>query len=158
PGKGDLHMNDKDLGKKLLDLDAATLSGVPDARQQTWAIVARDRRRVRLLTILALLVCLLAALLVFGGLAGWYAAPFQSAAHMAHEREAGKLAPAQRDDDQRVLLLGLQKGTLLLAFSVAVLAIFSLCAVILIVASRRATLRQVNATLVEIAEQLRQLR
>ena len=44
-------MSEKDLGKALLRLDASTLAAVPDARQQTWNILAHDRRRVRFLTL-----------------------------------------------------------------------------------------------------------
>ena len=42
--------------------------------------------------------------------------------------------------------------------AVAVLTLATLCTVLLLFASRRATLRQVNASLVEISEQLKQLR
>ena len=150
-------MNDKDLGKRLLDIDAAALAGVPEARQQTWSILARDRRRVRLWAIMAALALLMAGLSIFGGLAG-YALILPEQAGLARDLDAGNLTPAQRDWIQIRLLLGFQKGTLLIAFSVAVLALFSLFAVFLILASRRATLRQVNASLVEIAEQLKQLR
>ena len=75
-----------------------------------------------------------------------------------HELEEGKLTPAQRDDIQRTLLIGFQKGTLLIAFSVAVMSLTAVFTILLIFASRRATLRQVNASLVEISEQLKQLR
>ncbi len=150
-------MSDKDLGTKLLDLDAAALAGVPQAHRETWSILARDRRRVRFWAILALLVWLLAAVMVFGGLAG-YAVMFPEQSLHVRDLQSGKLAPAEREAIQFSLLLGFQKGTLLIAFSVAVLALFSLVAVFLILASRRATLRQVNASLVEIAEQLKRLR
>jgi hypothetical protein len=46
----------------------------------------------------------------------------------------------------------------LISFSVAVLALAALGTVLLIFASRRATLRQVNASLMVIGEQLKQLR
>src|SRR3954451_5825781 len=57
-------MSDSDLGDALLRLDAAQLAGVPDVKQQTWRILDRDARRVRRLTLLAVLLWLLAALLV----------------------------------------------------------------------------------------------
>ncbi len=150
-------MNEKDLGKKLLHLDAVTLGADPDARQQTWNILARDGRRVRFLTLVTIIVWLFAALFVFGGLVG-YGLIFPKQAKLMLDLEEGKMTPAQREDIQRTLLMGFQKGTLLIAFSVAVLSLFALCAVLLILASRRATLRQVNASLVEISEQLKQLR
>ena len=54
--------------------------------------------------------------------------------------------------------LGLQKNLLMQALSVAALALAAICTVRLVFASRRATLRQLNASLIEIAEQLKQLR
>ena len=56
-------MSEKELGKALLDLDALALAGVPDARQQTWRVLERDRRRVRRLTDLTVAVWVLAMLL-----------------------------------------------------------------------------------------------
>jgi hypothetical protein len=150
-------MNEKDLGKNLLHLDAVTLTTVPDARQQTWNILARDRRRVRLWTALTVLAWLLAATLVFGGLFG-YAIIFPKQGELMDALQEDLFTPAQREQIQLKLLMGFQKGTLLIAFSVAVLSLFALCTVFLILATRRATLRQVNASLIEISEQLKQLR
>jgi hypothetical protein len=79
-------------------------------------------------------------------------------AKLLQDIEAGKVTAAQREQAQRELLVGFQKGTLLIAFSVAVLAVAALCTVLLLSASRRATLRQLNAGLLEVAEQLRRLR
>jgi len=150
-------MSEKDLGKALLNLDAASLAAVPDTRQQTWNILARDRRRVRLLTAVTVCIWLLAALLVFGGLVG-FGLIFPQQAKLMNDLQEGKLTAAQRDESQRNLLVGFQKGTLLIAFSVAVLSLTSVLTVLLILASRWATLRQVNAGLVEISEQLKELR
>jgi hypothetical protein len=150
-------VNEKDLGRALLKLDAAELGGVPDARRLTWQIVERDRRRVALLTAVTVAVWLLAAALVLAGLVG-YGFLFPEQAKLVHEIEAGKLTPAQGEQAQRALLVGFQKGTLLIALSLGVLAVAALCTVLLLLASRRATLRQVNASLLEIAEQLKRLR
>jgi hypothetical protein len=150
-------VNEKDLGRALLRLDAAELGGVPDARQLTWRIIERDRQRVRLLTAATVGVWLLATALVLAGLVGYgFLMPEQ--AKLLREIDAGELTPAQREQAQRALLVGFQKGTLLIAFSVAVLALAALGTVLLLLASRRATLRQVNASLLEIAEQLQRLR
>jgi hypothetical protein len=150
-------MSEKELGRDLLKLDAATLAAVPDARQQTWNILARDRRRVRVLTGMTVCVWLLAALLVLGGLIG-FGLIFPMQAKLMTEMQEGKLTPAQREGTQLTILMGFQKGTLLIAFSVAVMSLTAVCTVFLILASRRATLRQVNASLIEISEQLKQLR
>src|SRR2546423_15563921 len=39
-------MSEKELGKALLELDSQKLAGVPDAREQTWKVLERDRRKV----------------------------------------------------------------------------------------------------------------
>src|SRR4051794_38748258 len=39
-------MSEKELGRALLELDSQKLAGVPDAREQTWKVLERDRRRV----------------------------------------------------------------------------------------------------------------
>ena len=150
-------MSEKDLGKALLRLDAGTLTAVPDARQQTWSILARDKRRVRFLTTLTVCVWLLSAVLVFGGLIG-FSIIMPEQAKLMRELQARKLTPAERDEAQRYLLVGFQKGTLMIAFSVAVMSVTAVFTVLLIVASRRATLRHVNASLIEISEQLKLLR
>jgi hypothetical protein len=51
----------------------------------------------------------------------------------------------------------MEKTTAVVAISVAVLALAALGTVFLVFASRAATIRQVNATLVEISEQLKRL-
>jgi hypothetical protein len=71
---------------------------------------------------------------------------------------AGKGTPAERDALQHQLVESFEMGTLVIGFSVLVMAVAALCTVLLILASRRATLRQVNASLLVISEQLRQAR
>jgi hypothetical protein len=149
-------VSEKELGKALLKLDAATLAGVPDQRQQVWRILERDRRRVQVLTWVVVLVWLLAGALVLIGMVS-YGFTFPMQAKLVKQIEQGKLTARERDEVQRVVLMSFQKGTLLIGFSVFVMAGAALWTVFLILASRRATLRQVNASLVEIGEQLRRL-
>lgn len=150
-------MAEKDLGKVLLRLDALQLAGVTDLRQQTWKVLERDRQRVRLLTIVTVLIWLFAAALVVMGLIG-YGFTFPQQALLLQNIEDGKLTAAERDQTQHLVLIAFQKGTLLIALSVAVMALAALATVFLILTSRRATLRHINAGLVEICEQLKQMR
>jgi hypothetical protein len=150
-------MSEHELRKALLRLDAMDLAGIVDARVQTWAVLERDRLRVRRLTFLTVAIWLVAGALILGGLVSYgFTMPMQ--ALLAQQAEEGKVTAAQREEGQRQVLVLFMKGTLLLAFSVAVMAVAALATVFLIQASRRATLRQVNASLVEISEQLKQLR
>jgi hypothetical protein len=150
-------MTEKELRRALLNLDATTLSGAADARQLTWRILERDRRRMRRLSGVTVGVWLLAAAMVLAALVG-FGFLFPQQAQLLNDIDHGKLTAAQREEAQRALLVGFQKGTLMMGFSVAVLALAALCTVLLIFVSRRATLRQINSSLVEISEQLQRLR
>ncbi len=147
-------MSEKDLGQSLLKLDATGLSDVPDARQQTWAILDRDRRRVRFLTWLTLSVWLMAAGLIASVLLN-FAYLFPHIAKLRMEIDRGAYTAAQRDYVMEGTLFAFQKLTLVIAFSVAVLGLAALCSVLLNLASRQATLRQINASLIEISAQLK---
>jgi hypothetical protein len=149
-------MGEKDLGRALLKLDATGLSGVPDDKQQTFLILDRDRRRVRFLTGLTLGVWLLATALIWLVLVK-FGLLFPQMAKLQMDAERGAVTAAQREQMKDALLLGFQKGTLVIAFSVAVLGLAALCSVLLNLASRRATLRQINASLIEISAQLKGL-
>jgi predicted histidine transporter YuiF (NhaC family) len=150
-------VSEKELGKALLNLDAAALAGTPDVRQQTWAILERDRRRVRLLTGVTVATWVLAVLMVFGVLVA-FGFLFPEEAKLRMEIEAGNVTAAQREQLRDAHFFAFQKGTLIVIFAVVLLALAALCTLLLVLASRRATLRQINASLVEISDQLKQMR
>jgi hypothetical protein len=150
-------MNEKELGKALLRLDEADFGGVPDTRRLARRIIERGNRRVRLFTGLTILLWLLATLMICTVLVAFgFLMPME--AKLLHEIDAGKVTVADRQLAERHIMAGFQKGTLLTAFSVAILALAALCTVVLLFVSRRATLRQLNAGLLEVAEQLKLLR
>jgi len=144
-------MNEKELGQALLKLDMSPAQAAPDPRELTRKILARDRRRVRRLTGLAALFWVLA---VAGlGLLIWQY--FKSLAP-----RLGAYVEGRREFQQDAavwLLIGNASAGIILACIIALL-LAAVCTVLLILASRRATLRQINANLVEICEQLKLLR
>jgi hypothetical protein len=150
-------MNEKELGKALLNVSATELAAVPDAQGLTQKVLERDSRRVRLLTGLTVGVWLLAAALIFLDLV-WFGFILPAQAHLWEQAAAGKGTQAERDEYQHKVVISFEMGTLVIGFSVLVMAFAALCTVFLILASRRATLRQVNASLLMISEQLRQAR
>jgi hypothetical protein len=150
-------MSEKDLGKALLRLGVTELSGLPDVREQTWAILERDRRRVRRLTGLTVGAWLLATVLILNVLVA-FGFLFPRVAKLRMDSEQGTVTQDQRERLRDEHDLGLMKGTLVIAFSVAALSFAALCTVLLNWSSRRATLRQINASLLEISEQLKLLR
>jgi hypothetical protein len=149
-------MTERDLGKALLQLDAAG-PAVPDPRAMTDRILDRDRRRVRRLTWLTIGVWLLAAGLVLFLLVT-FGLMFPALAKLKNPANPARVTPAQREMMLNELEIGFKVMSVAITFTVGVLALAALCTVGLVLATRRATLRQVNANLVEIGEQLKQLR
>jgi hypothetical protein len=113
-------------------------------------VLDRNRRRVRLLAALTVFLWVTAALgivlvlcaLLFVHPAWLHTIP----------REA---SPADRERFEHVRLMMLEKSTAVVAISVAVLALAALGTVLLVFAAHDATISRVNATLVEISEQLK---
>jgi hypothetical protein len=140
-----------------LRVSSADLAGVPDARQLTWLVLDRDRRRERLLTGLTLASWFVALGLVLLAFVGFgLLMPMQ--AKLVHEAQVGRLGQADLQTAWHKSQAVAEMITLGIAAAVGMLGIAALCTVFLIRATRRATLRQINASLVEISEQLKQLR
>ncbi|HEV3166778.1 MAG TPA: hypothetical protein VGZ22_22315 [Isosphaeraceae bacterium] len=150
-------MNEKELAKALLGLDAERFGTAPDARELTRKILARDRRRVRILTCFTGFLWTLAALTILLSL---YAFLVVSPEHRQFMYGAGHKPHAAPDLEhmQRIYYVLIEKAMVHVVFSVVALTLAAFGTIILIFASHRATLRQVNASLAEISEQLKQLR
>ncbi|QEH38404.1 hypothetical protein OJF2_70050 [Aquisphaera giovannonii] len=149
-------MTEPQLRRALLDLDAANLAGYPDARQLTWMVLERDRRRVRRLAGVTIAAWLLATLLALTSLVG-FGFVFPRMAKLRTDVAAGIVTGAERDRIEAENAQDFAIGTLQVAFAVLVLGAAAFCTVLLVLASRRATLRQINAGLIAISEQLKQL-
>jgi hypothetical protein len=150
-------MTENELGRALLKLDAAGLSGVPDLKQQTWKVLDRDRRSVRRLAGLTILLWLLSAALILTVLVAFgLLMPRQAKLRM--DVEQGKVTPAQGDQIAHGHMIEFEMGTVIIAVSVAALSLAAFATLLLNLTSRRATLRQINASLLEISEQLKGLR
>jgi uncharacterized membrane protein len=150
-------MNEKELREALLGLDSTRLTAVPDAHQLTRQILERDGRRVRLLAGLTIVLWAIAA---SGIIVVLYAllALHPEQRKLARDVEQGRVTPAERERIEQVHWAVIEKTTAVVAISVAVLALAALGTVFLVFASRGATIRQVNATLLEISEQLKLLK
>lgn len=147
-------MNERELGQSLLDLD---LSAAGDPRRIMQAILDKDRSRMRLLTWLGSGGWALAAVLILVAMVN-FALLFPRHAHLRMELEAGKYTPAEMERLQTAYLEDYQIASFTVTLSLLALLPAALCTVLLIFATRKATLRQVNANLIEIGEELKLLR
>ena len=149
-------MDEHELGEALLRAGAAEDRDLPDARDLSSAVLARDRRRLRALGGLILALWL-------AGAAGIGFVLYNLAIYVPEymrlmmKIEEGGVSMEQRQRIQENNLGGFQIGLSITACSVAILALAALGTFLLVLASRRATLRQVNASLTLISDQLRQL-
>jgi hypothetical protein len=147
-------MSEPELGNALLA--AATPAGPTDPGGLAERILDRDRRRIVLLGGATLLLWLV-------GVAGIVYVLYNLSVYMPRyvelltEIEQGGVPMPQRQRIQENYLAGFQIGVAVTAGSVAVLALAALGTFLLVLTTRRATLRQVNASLRLIADRLRQL-
>jgi hypothetical protein len=144
-------MTEKELGRALLNLDVAPPPAAPDPRQLTRQILARDRRRIRLLAGLATLFWVLTAAGVV------CLCPFYVVI-VAPRLRAYQAGRAQLANDWNDWAMVGDWAAYWLLGCIVSLLLAAICTVLLVLFSRRATLRQINASLVEISEQLKQLR
>src|SRR5262245_50711064 len=153
-------MSEKELGRALLELDSHTLAGVPATREQTWKILQHDRNRVWWWTAITFtmwglaifMVCLMMIhfALIF---------PLQAKLHQDEElKRIGITTQEQRDDAQFKAQILFQMATVGLTVAVGLTCMAILSSVFLNRVSRQATLRQINASLLEISNQLKELR
>lgn len=151
-------MNERELAKALLRYDATMSPEPADPGRQVREVLRRDRRRVRMLTTVTVLLWLMSitAIIFLAVVADVIVFP-----RMKKLAEEANAPAVQLHDHQRleaINTLMLAKGTVLLSISVAVLALAAIGTVLLVFMSRRATLRQMNASLIQISEQLKELR
>jgi len=123
---------------------------VPDSRQLTHSILNRDRRWVRILTGMTIFFWVLAT----GGIVGMVWFYFLQIHPRLGAYSAGRANP-QRDVDAWIMVSEWTAWSILGWMVVMFLA--ALSTVLLVLWSRRATLRQINANLILISEQLKQL-
>jgi hypothetical protein len=152
-------MGEKELGRALLDLDARTLAGASDPREPTTRILDRDRRRIWWQTALTIGLWIAALLMVLWMLVALaLLMPFE--AHLRNEAELARvgMTPAMRAHAELQAQIMFRMIAVGITCSVGVLALAAGSTVFLVLATRRATLRQINASLLEISDQLKLLR
>jgi hypothetical protein len=143
-------MTEKQLSKALLQLDTAPAASALDPRQLASNIVERDARRMRWLAGLAAAFWILTAAGVV-----WLGTVYLM--YVAPRLRAYGAGRAQLENDWNDWAKAgdlAAKSSLACIFMLLLAAVFT---ILLIMHSRRATLRQINASLVEISKQLKEL-
>ena len=136
-------MSDKELARALLRLGAREQPEAPSLREQVRTILARDRKLVKLLTALT-------AALWLGSAAVLYYFMYELLGLYARAQQGGGVV-------QDPGLTTVYQFLISLASVVEALSLVFLSAMVLFFVSRRATLRQINAGLLEITEKLDRL-
>jgi len=152
-------MTDKELSRALLDLDARMLAGATDPREATMKILNQDRRRVWWWSAITISFWIAALLMVLWMLVAMaLLMPFE--AHLRNPDEVARvgMTPEMLKEAELKAHIVSRMITVGITASVGVLALAAGSTVLLVLASRRATLRQINASLLEISEQLKALR
>src|SRR5262249_37506615 len=145
--------DEHEMSKALLRSVAAAGRELPDPRHLAATFVARDEARLRLLGGLILALWLV-------GAAGIGFVLYELAVHVPAymtvqmEIQRGGVGPERRQGLQEDYLGGFQIGLTVTVCSVAVLALAALGTFLLVLASRRVTLRQLNASLKLISDRL----
>jgi hypothetical protein len=136
-------MSEKELAKALLMLGASELPEPPSTKDLIRRILAKDRKLVKLLTALTVFFWL-------GGVAVLYVFMAELSVLLAQvQRAGGPVADPSIGSVYKFLLV--------LASSVEALSLAFLCTMILLFATRRASLRQINASLLDITQKLERL-
>jgi hypothetical protein len=153
-------MSEKELGRALLELDSQKLAGVGNVREQTWKILERDRSRVwwwtaSTFTLWAVAIGMVLLMMVA------YALVFPLQAKLQQDEELARIGAVTPEERQKARFQGqiaFQMVTLGVTVSVGLTCLAILSSVLLNRASRQATLRQINASLLEISSQLKELK
>src|SRR5262245_55441140 len=138
-------MSEKELGRALLELDSQQLAGVPLAREQTWKILERDRRRVWWWTAGTILLWASAISMVLLMLIA-YGLVFPIQAKLKDDKQLERigLTPQDRESAEFKAQIMFQMVTVGVTFSVGLTCLAVLSSLLLNRASRQATLRQIN--------------
>ena len=145
-------MNEKDLGTALLQGE-----GPIDLEAITQRVLRRDRRRMWLLGTACVFAWMMVVMLPWATILPMV----KRVVNFEHPPESRRIAastPAEQEERSIELHQIVGQGTIAtLIGSIASMFVAAVCTVSLIILSRRATLRQVNARLAEISTQLKAL-
>jgi hypothetical protein len=143
-------MIEKELGKALLRGEEPI-----DLGSLTQKVLKRDRRRIWILGIVSVIAWMMVVMLPWATILPMLAKVIE---HQADAGNATTLAASDQNAQSLRLAQIVKQGTMATFFgSIASMFVAAVCTVLLIILSRRATMRQVNLRLAEISAQLANL-
>ena len=150
-------MGSRALMNTLLELDSNTATSSADGVELAQRILRRDRLRVRILIGATITFFLLAVVGIFGSFLMFYT--FITPKMNKVLLDTSKLTGAERvlAGGCQVLYQSQIVGLWIISASVAALLMAAVCTVLLLLATRRATLRQIQASLQVLSEQVETL-
>lgn len=144
-------MDDKQIGEELLRLDKGQAPTGDDLQAMTQKLLRRDRRRVAFWAALSVFLWVIAS-------SGFFLLGYVFFTAIVPKLDGyARQSPAGAKYLRLWTSIGLGAVTVILG-SVAASLLAAISTVVLIVTSRRATLRQINASLQIIAREVQQLR
>jgi hypothetical protein len=143
-------MNEKQIGKALLQVDAAPPSSIKDIGEIACQTTRRDRLRIRLLAG-ACVLCWIVTVLGVIWLIGFYFL------YIVPRLDAYAVGRLQLENDWKEWIRAFNAGAQIILTCMVAFLSAALGTVLLVLASRRATLKQINVDLLIISEQLKQL-
>jgi hypothetical protein len=144
-------MSEKQIGKALLNFESSSGSVARDPSEIARQVMKRDRLRIRLLAG----TCTFFWVLTVGGVIWLIVFYFAYVVPRLDAYAAGRL---QLENDWKDWIRAFNAGAEIILTCMVSFLLAALGTVLLVLTSRRATLSQINADLVDISEQLRQLR
>ena len=143
-------MNEKQIGKALLNLESSSLGATRAPSEIAQQIIKRDRLRLRLLAGVSIFFWVLTV----AGVIWLIVFYFMFVVPRLDAYAAGRL---QLDNDWHEWIRAFDAGAEILLMCIITFLLAALGTVMLVLTSRHATLRQINADLANISEQLRRL-
>jgi small neutral amino acid transporter SnatA (MarC family) len=144
-------MKEKDLGEALLRGEHPV-----EISELTRNVLKRDRRRIWIVATLCVFAWLFVVLLPWSTILPSLRMFRDATQSIVNPPPGSTISPEQRQ--QTLILARTIKGATIATFSASVMLLIAVvCTLALITVSRRATLRQLNARLADISDQLRAL-
>jgi hypothetical protein len=144
-------MSNREIGKALLNVDGSATSAAAEARQVVEQVIHRDRWRIRILAGMSSFFCAVTVVGVIYLICFYFL-------YVVPRLDAYAAGRLQLQDDWNDWIRAFNAGAEILFACIIGFLLAAVSMVALVLASRNAVLRQIQAELSEISSELKQLR